>query len=107
MRRLLPITALLTAACVYLPRTTAVYDADCHITARHMELEVAQVQGFWNCRNDGCVALLAAAGAVGAASAVVSGSIVVAGNVVYWFEKRGRCSKDERPLSAPPPAPAP
>jgi hypothetical protein len=38
--------------------------------------------------------LLVAAGATAAASAVISGSIVVAGNVVYWFEKQGRCVRE-------------
>ncbi len=80
-------------ACVYVPRTTHVYDAECEIHARHMVLEMQQVGVFGRCVNDGCVALLAAAGAVAAASAVVSGSIVVAGNVVYWFEKQGLCTK--------------
>ncbi len=80
-------------ACVYVPRTTHVYDAECEIHARHMVLEMQQVGVFGRCVNDGCVALLAAAGAIAAASAVVSGSIVVAGNVVYWFEKRGLCTK--------------
>ena len=79
------------AGCVVLPRTTAVYDQDCHVEARHMELESQQVLSLVGCRNEGCVAVLVAAGAVAAASAVVSGTIVVTGNVVYWFEKQGRC----------------
>jgi len=82
----------LLAACVYVPSTTSVYDADCKIYARQMNLEVAQIGGFARCANEGCVALLAGMGAVTAASAVVSGSIVVAGNVVYWFEKKGQCA---------------
>jgi hypothetical protein len=81
------------AACVYLPRETSVYDADCRIASRQMTLEVTQVGAFGRCANEGCVAMLVAAGAVTAASAVVSGSIVVAGNVVYWFEKQGRCAR--------------
>jgi hypothetical protein len=83
--------ALACAGCIYLPQTTEVYDADCQLQARRMHLESTQVAGFARCTNDGCIALLAAAGVVSAASAVVSGSIVVAGNVVYWFEKQGRC----------------
>jgi hypothetical protein len=83
-------TALLQA-CVYVPRTTQVYDADCHIEARRMELELYQVGYFAGCSNEGCVSMLVAAGMVTAASAVVSGSIVIAGNIVYWFEKQGRC----------------
>ena len=92
MRRFSLLTAGLLAACVYVPRTTNVYDADCNIYARHMDLEAAQVGGFARCANEGCVALLVAMGAVTAASAVVSGSIVVTGNVVYWFEKKGQCA---------------
>ena len=91
MKKLLPAAALFASACIYLPRTTEVYDQDCRVMARHMTLEATQVEGFGRCQNEGCVALLAAMGAVSAASAVMSGSIVVTGNVVYWFEKRGRC----------------
>ncbi len=81
------------AGCIYLPQTISVYDADCHIYERQMQLQMAEVGGFARCVNDGCVALLVAAGAVTATSAVVSGSIVITGNVVYWFEKRGRCAR--------------
>lgn len=80
------------AGCIYVPRTTEVYDSACHIGAREMKLELAQVGGFTSCQGKGCAELLVAAGAVAAASAVVSGSIVVAGNIVYWFEKEGRCA---------------
>jgi hypothetical protein len=86
---------LLVAAlhgCVVVPRTTTVYDQDCQIEARHMELASQQLVSLVGCRNDGCVAVLVASGAVAAASAVVSGTIVVTGNVVYWFEKQGRCT---------------
>jgi len=93
------LAAACVPACIYVPVNTAVYDADCHVYARHMELGVTQVGGFARCVNESCVALLAAAGAVSAASAVVSGSIVVTGNVVYWFEKQGRCTR-----AAPAPA---
>jgi len=78
-------------ACVYVPRTTEVYDAQCQIQARYMTLDLRQVGGFVGCSNQGCAALLVTLGAVTVASAVVSGSIVVAGNVVYWFERQGRC----------------
>lgn len=86
--------ALLMAAmqgCVYLPRTTTVYDANCHVEARHMQLEMAQIGQLGHCSGQQCAELLVAVGAVAAASAVVSGSIVVTGNIVYWFEKQGRC----------------
>ena len=82
----------LLSGCIYVPRTTEVYDSACHVGARQMTLELAQIGGFTNCQGKGCAELLVAAGAVAAASAVVSGSIVVTGNIVYWFEKEGRCA---------------
>jgi len=85
---------LLLQGCVYVPRTTAVYDADCQITSRQMDLQPVQIAAIAGCSNEGCAALLVAAGATAAASAVISGSIVVAGNVVYWFEKQGRCVRE-------------
>ncbi len=77
--------------CVYLPRTTTVYDENCRIEAKHLQLEMAQIGQLGHCSGQQCAELLVAAGAVAAASAVVSGSIVVTGNIVYWFEKQGRC----------------
>jgi hypothetical protein len=77
--------------CVFLPRTAEVYDADCQIAARHMQLQAVQIASIGGCRNEGCALLLVASGATAAASAVISGSIVVAGNAVYWLEKQGRC----------------
>ncbi|HTY02516.1 MAG TPA: hypothetical protein VMC81_02190 [Rhodocyclaceae bacterium] len=85
-------------ACMVLPRTFEVYDPDCHVVARHMDLETVQVASISHCSNDGCAALVVAAAATVAASAIVSGSIVVVGNVVYWFEKQGRCRRE--PVSA-------
>ena len=80
------------AGCIYLPRTTTVYDPGCQIEARHMTLQATQIGALGHCQGQGCAELLVAAGAVAAASAVVSGSIVVTGNIVYWFEKEGRCA---------------
>jgi hypothetical protein len=92
LRRLLPLAATASlGGCIYLPRTTVVYDESCRIEARHMTMELAQIGAIGQCQGSRCAELLVAAGAVAAASAVVSGSIVVAGNVVYWFEKQGRC----------------
>jgi len=90
----LALLLLLLQGCVYLPRTTVVYDADCRITSKRMDLQPVQIAAISGCSNDGCAALLVAAGATAAASAVISGSIVVAGNVVYWFEKQGRCVRE-------------
>jgi hypothetical protein len=86
---------LCVAGCIYVPRTTEVYDSACHVGARQMTLELTQVGGFTSCQGKGCAELLVAAGAVAAASAVVSGSIVVTGNIVYWFEKEGRCAANK------------
>lgn len=83
------------AACVYLPRTTEVYDADCQIVSKQMDLQPVQIAAIAGCSNHACIALLAAAGATAAASAVISGSIVIVGNVVYWFEKQGRCKRQK------------
>jgi len=93
------IVALLAClqACVVVPRTTEVYDPDCGIMVRQMDLEAVQVASIRGCRDRECGVLLAAAGATAAASAVISGSIVIAGNVVYWFEKQGRCIREAPP----------
>jgi hypothetical protein len=91
MRRPAVLLAALLQACVFVPRTTTVYDEDCRIHARQIVLDLEQVGVFGGCANQGCAALLVAAGVVTAASAVVSGSIAVAGNIVYWFERQGQC----------------
>ncbi len=87
------VVSALLQACVYVPRTTEVYDANCRIISRHMELQPVQIVAIHGCGGDGCVAILAAATATAATSAVISGSIVVVGNVVYWFEKQGQCKR--------------
>lgn len=100
---LLPLLALLQA-CVFVPRTTQVYDAQCQMVSRRMVLQEVQVAAIGGCNNDGCVALVLAAGVVSAASAVVSGTIVVSGNIAYWLEKQAQCRP---PNTAPQPAPVP
>lgn len=94
--------ALALQACVVVPQTREVYDADCKIMKRQMTLETAVLGSFQSCAGEGCQALLVAAGAVTAASAVVSGSVALVGNMVYWFERQGRCA---RAATAPPPPP--
>ncbi len=89
----LALSALLQG-CVVVPVTTQVYDPDCRIMTRHMELQSVQVAAMGSCRGDECAAMLAFIGATAAASAVVSGSIVIVGNVVYWFEKQGQCNRE-------------
>ena len=91
MTRLLVVLCAFLGGCIYLPRTTEVYDANCAVTAKHMTMELHQIGAIGRCQGQRCAELLVAAGAVAAASAVVTGSIVVTGNVVYWFEKQGRC----------------
>lgn len=90
-------------ACVVVPRTVVGYDPECHVVARHMTLQAVQIASIAGCRDSGCGALLAAAGATAAASMVVSGSIAVVGNIVYWFEKQGNCARTGEPV--PPPLP--
>ncbi len=85
------LVALLLQACIYVPKTTEVYDTDCQVVTKKMTLQPVQIAAFGGCSDGGCAALLVAAGATAAASAVISGSIVITGNVVYWFEKQGRC----------------
>lgn len=85
--------AALLAGCVFVPSTSERYDADCRVSARHMDLQPVALASIQGCSNDGCAALLVVFGATAAASLVVSGSIVVVGNVVYWFEKQGRCDR--------------
>jgi hypothetical protein len=91
MHRALIVCVLLLGGCIYLPRTTTVYDEQCRIETKRMTMQMTQIGALGHCQGQGCAELLVAAGAVAAASAVVSGSIVVTGNVVYWFEKQGRC----------------
>lgn len=87
--------ALLLQSCVFVPATTEIYDQDCRITSKQMALQAVQVGAFVGCRGSECVAALVVMGAATAASAVISGSIVVVGNVVYWFEKKGRCNREQ------------
>ena len=90
--RLLAVSvAAVLSACVYVPRTTQVYDADCRLMVNHMVLEGGQVAAIRGCANEGCLALIVGASLVTAASVVVSGSIVVIGNVAYWLERKARC----------------
>jgi starvation-inducible outer membrane lipoprotein len=94
MKRLLAGCAcLLLAGCVLVPHTVQHYDADCRVTVRHMELQPVQIASIQHCANDGCLVLLAAAGATAAASAIISGSISIVGNVVYWLERQGSCQR--------------
>ena len=94
MKRLAAVAACaLLASCVMVPRTVHGWDPECRVTVRRMELEPVQLASIQHCHNEGCLALLAAAGATAAASAVISGSITIVGNVVYWLEERGSCKR--------------
>lgn len=81
-------------SCIVVPRTTEVYDPECHVVGRQMDLQTVQIASIQGCSDSGCAALVVAAAATVTASAIISGSIVVVGNVVYWFEKRGRCKRE-------------
>lgn len=76
--------------CAY-PKTIRVYDEECQIVTRKMELDVTDPNKSGKCTNNDCVAELVGSMALLAASTVVSGSIVIAGNVVYWLEKKANC----------------
>jgi hypothetical protein len=93
--RLLPwLIVPLLQACMFLPRTFEVYDLDCRVVAKQMDLQPVQVATIQRCANNECAVLVVAAAATAVASAVISGSIVIVGNVVYWFEKQGRCQRE-------------
>jgi hypothetical protein len=92
LRLLVASLVLALQACVVVPRTSASYNPDCQLTAKHMDLQTVQLGTMGSCKGNECAAALVAFGAVAAASFVVSGSIVVAGNVVYWVEERGHCN---------------
>lgn len=105
------IISALLAGCVFVPRTTTVYDKDCDIEAKSMTMDLQQIGALGSCQGNQCAQILVGAGAVAAASAVISGSIVVAGNMVYWFEKEGRCIATavvppQKPTSPPQRAPS-
>ena len=68
-------------------------DSECQVVARKMVLQEVQVAAISQCANQGCVALVAAAGVVAAASIVISGSIVIVGNLAYWLETKAGCLK--------------
>lgn len=90
---LLLVVMALLQACVYVPKTTEVYDADCRMVQKKMFLTQEQLGTFGSCSNEGCLGDLVAAGLVATASLVVSGSIVIVGNTVSWIEKYGRCQQ--------------
>lgn len=78
-------------ACVFYPRTYTVYDRECEIMTKKMELGVTEYTHFSSCSDDECIDELFFLGFVGAVSAVVSGTVVVSGNMVYWMEKQMNC----------------
>jgi hypothetical protein len=83
--------ALATSGCVVVPQTRHVYNPDCGVATKRVELEVAVIGGFHHCRGDGCAALMVTAGIITVSSIVISGSVAVVGNVLYWAEHRGSC----------------
>jgi hypothetical protein len=80
------------SGCIFLPATTSEYDPGCDIIQRHVVLRGHQIEAFYGCQNDACIALLALAGAVTASSVVISGSVAVVGDMVYWLEAKGQCA---------------
>lgn len=87
----------LLSGCIYLPRTTTIYNSQCQTQQRQMHLEPQQIGTILGCQDAGCTGALIAFGAVTAATAIVSGSIVLVGNMVYWLEERGVCNHDSSP----------
>jgi hypothetical protein len=92
MRRTLALACIASLqACVFVPRTTKVFDPGCQVVSNRMVLQEVQIEAIHRCNNEHCIALVMGAGLTAAASAVISGTIVVAGNVAYWLEKQGQC----------------
>jgi hypothetical protein len=92
---------VLLGGCIYLPKTTEAYSAECNTNIKHMTLTSEQVGAFVVCNHEACAALLLLAGVVSATSAVVSGSIVVIGKAVYWLEKQINCKDPLKMQEAP------
>jgi hypothetical protein len=86
--------SLSISSCVFYPKQTEYYDAECDIKFRKLVLESKEMKDA--CLRpksddpDGNTCLMAVLGTT-ALSAIVSGSLVVAGNTVYWLEKEARC----------------
>ena len=80
-------------ACVYVPRTIPVADPNCGSVSNHITLEAVQVAAVQRCANQGCAALVVAAGVTAAASLIISGSIALVGNVAYWLERNTQCQQ--------------
>ncbi|HYM99845.1 MAG TPA: hypothetical protein VET25_08870 [Aestuariivirgaceae bacterium] len=95
MRLPIILIAVLLQGCIYVPRTTNVYDEECRYELRHWTLKPEEIGSFGSCTDEGCLAMLVGTGIVAAASVVVSGSIVVVGNIVQWVEKQ-QCSISPR-----------
>jgi hypothetical protein len=88
---LIGIAILSIVGCVYTPKIVTVYDEECNVEVRQMELESKQIAALTACENDKCAASILGAVMYSMGSVIVSGSIVVTSNVVYWFEKQNRC----------------
>ena len=88
-------TIFLIASCAYTPKTISVYDENCEIYVRHMELEAHQLEGIFSCIDEQCISYIVGLGLVTATSAIISGSIVLTGNVVYWFETQNNCKQNQ------------
>jgi len=93
---------VLLAGCVVVPVTRDVYDPDCRLHRREVQLEAAVLGQFHSCAGQECSALLVTLGVVSAATLVVSGSLAVVGNVVYWMEHEVNCRRQRG--SVPPAA---
>jgi hypothetical protein len=85
------ITAILISGCIYTPKLVTVYDEECDIEIKHMELEENQLEALTSCTNEDCFAAILGVGVFSAGSEIISGSIVVTANIVYWLEKQSRC----------------
>lgn len=90
-KALIMIVTFLLVGCAYTPKLVTVYDEECKIEVKQMELEEKNIMLLSACTNEGCIASILGAGLLSAGSVIVSGSIVVTANVVYWLEKKSQC----------------
>ena len=77
--------------CAYKPTEVLIYDHDCGVVSRHLELERTQTLSLAQCESEECIGGILLIGAVNTATTIVSGTVVVAANTAHWIEKQADC----------------
>ncbi len=85
------------------PRVVHVYDEQCQIMTRRMELTLQKVEALDACSNHECLAQAVGGALSLAASTIVSGSVALVGNVAFWLEKSANCKPAAAASSTPTP----